>query len=90
MNNRRAKIAATATVLGLGALGGVALESNQGLPAQVAQSGGAGPASVVTSASGAVATTTQPVALSGGAESRPPIVTRASGGAAPGVVPVDD
>ena len=33
MTNRRAKIAATATVLGLGALGGVALGTNPGVPA---------------------------------------------------------
>lgn len=91
MNNRRAKIAATATVLGLGALGGVALGTNQGLPAQVAQSGGAGAASVVTGASGTAAVVaTQPVALSESAKTRSPIVTRASGGVAPGIAPVDD
>jgi hypothetical protein len=90
MDNRRAKIAATATVLGLGALGGVALGTNQGLPAQVAQSGGGGSVSVVTSASGTAAVTSQPVALSESAKPRPPIVTRASGGAAPGVAPVDE
>jgi hypothetical protein len=90
MSNRRAKIAATATVLGLGALGGVALGTNQGVPTQVAQSGGAGSASVVTGASGTAAVTSQPVALSESTQTRPPIVTRASGGAAPGVVPVDD
>jgi hypothetical protein len=54
MSNRRAKIAATATVLGLGALGGVALGTNPGAPGaggQLAASGGSG--SIVTSASGA-------------------------------------
>lgn len=33
MNNRRAKLVAGATVLGLGALGGVAMSTNQGVPA---------------------------------------------------------
>jgi hypothetical protein len=82
MNNRRAKAAATATVLGLGALGGVAMATNQGLPAQ----SGATTASVTTSASGTMA---QPAALSEGASTRAPIVTRSSG-CAGGFVPVDD
>jgi len=82
MTNRRAKAAATATVLGLGALGGVAMATNQGLPAQ----GGATTASVTTSASG---TTGRPAALSEGAATKPPIVTRASGGAG-SLAPVDD
>jgi hypothetical protein len=77
MTNRRAKIAATATVLGLGALGGVALESNHGVPATT-QSVAAAGGSVVTSASGAVSPAGQPVALRS-STARKPIVTRASG-----------
>jgi hypothetical protein len=53
MNNRRAKLAAGATVLGLGALGGAALGMNHGIPAQgqqLASAGGSAP--VTTSASG--------------------------------------
>jgi len=76
MNNRRAKLMAGATVLGLGALGGVAMGTNQGIPAtqKLAANG-----SVVTSASGSTAV--QPGTAT--ASTRPPIVTRASGGAAP-------
>lgn len=86
MTNRRAKIAAGATVVGLAALGGAALGSNPGMPvAQQVASGGH--AAVVTSASGATATAAQPVALKG--ETRPPVVTRASGGGL-GAVPSDD
>ncbi len=88
MNNRRAKAAATATVLGLGALGGVAMATNQGVPAQVAQ-GGATTASVITGASGTGAATSQTVAPSEGASTRPPIVTRASGGGG-SLAPIDD
>jgi hypothetical protein len=83
MNNRRAKLIAGTTVLGLGALGGAAMATNQGLPATqqlVAAKSGA----VVTSASGATAT--QPAVVSAEAGARPPIVTRASGGAAPAEV----
>jgi hypothetical protein len=88
MTNRRAKAMATATVLGLGALGGVALGSNPGPPVAAPQAGrGAAIASVVTSASGAAAApATQTVALHRAATTRAPIVTRASGGGAP----VDD
>lgn len=77
MTNRRAKIAAGATVVGLGALGGVALGTNPGMPAQqVASVNGSSP--VVTSASGAaVVPATKNAALQ---ENRAPIVTRASGG----------
>ena len=83
MNNRRAKLMAGATVLGLGALGGAAMGTNQGLPAsQTLAANGSG--AVVTSASGVVAA--QPVAAT--ASTRPPIVTRASGGGLP--VQVDD
>jgi hypothetical protein len=83
MNNRRAKAAATATVLGLGALGGVAMATNQGLPVQT---GSATTASVTTSASGAA--TGQAAAPNEGASTRPPIVTRASGGTG-GITPID-
>jgi hypothetical protein len=78
MTNRRAKIAAGATVVGLGALGGFALGTNPGMPAQqVASVSGSSP--VVTSASGAAAVpATKNAALQ---ENRAPIVTRASGGA---------
>lgn len=78
MTNRRAKIAAGATVVGLGALGGVALGTNPGMPTgtQVASVNGSSP--VVTGASGAAAVpATQNAALH---QTRPPIVTRASGG----------
>lgn len=81
MNNRRAKLAAGATVLGLGALGGVALGTNHGVPAatqRVAVAPGSAP--VVTTASGAIVN--QPVAVRSGASTRPPIVTRASGAGA--------
>jgi hypothetical protein len=76
MTNRRAKIAAGATVVGLGALGGVALGTNPGMPAQqVASVSGS---SVVTGASGAA---TVPATQNAAAqEARAPIVTRASGG----------
>lgn len=79
MSNRRAKLAAGATVLGLGALGGVALGTNHGLPAGKVQAVGSSAASVVTSASGA---TSLPVSQPGTvASTREPIVTRASGAA---------
>ena len=82
MNNRRAKLMASATVLGLGALGGVAMSTNQGIP-PTQQLAANGSSAVVTSASGAVAA--QPVAAT---NTRAPIVTRASGGGLP--VRVDD
>jgi hypothetical protein len=88
MRSKRAKIVATATVLGLGGLAGVALESNHGLPTQLAQVGKHGSAPVVTTASGATVPASK--ATTGeAATTRPPIVTRASGGAG-GVRPVDD
>ncbi|MGH2973574.1 MAG: hypothetical protein ACRDLL_01715 [Solirubrobacterales bacterium] len=85
MSNRRAKLAVGATVVGLGALGGVALGTNPGIPAAATQQvAGGGSAPIVTSASGAAATpTSQPVAVSTNPGARPPIVTRASGGALP-------
>jgi hypothetical protein len=79
MSSRRARIVATTTVLGLGGLAGVALESNHGVPTpQLAQAGNGGSAAVVTTASGATVPASQ--ATSGEATTRPPIVTRASGG----------
>ena len=83
MKNQRAKLWAGATVLGLGALGGVAMSANQGIPASQ-QLAANGSGAVVTSASGAVAA--QPVAAT--VSTRAPIVTRASGGGLP--VQVDD
>jgi hypothetical protein len=78
MTNRRAKIAAGATVVGLGALGGVALGTNPGMPSGTQQLASNGSSAVVTSASGAATLpATQNVALH---QVRPPIVTRASGG----------
>jgi hypothetical protein len=86
MTNRRAKIAAGATVVGLAALGGAALGSNPGM--QASQSvASSGHAAVVTTASGATVPASQTVALK--SEVRPPIVTRASGGGL-GVLPEDD
>jgi hypothetical protein len=77
MTNRRAKLAAGATVVGLAALGGVALGTNPGPVAIQQAQGGSGQAAVVTSASGAATLpTTQNVALN---SKRAPIVTRASG-----------
>lgn len=91
MSNRRAKLAAGATVLGLGALGGIALNSNQGIPVSGSHAAPGGASSIVTGASGtAAAATSQPVAVREGATTRPPIVTRASGSGSAGVVPVDD
>jgi hypothetical protein len=90
MNDRRAKVAATATVLGLGALGGIALQSNQGLPATTAKVAGAQSEALVTGASSTGAVS-RPVAVRKGVASRPAIVTRASGGlSASGSAPVDD
>lgn len=85
MGNRRAKLTAGATVLGLGALGGVALGTNPGVPtAATQQVTGGRSAPIVTSASGAAATpASQPVAVRANPGPRPPIVTRSSGGALP-------
>jgi hypothetical protein len=92
MKNRRAKIAATATVLGLGALGGVALGTNPGVPGAGQQlAAGGRPGAIVTSASGASAVpTTQTVASRSETGARAPIVTRASGGGAARGVELDD
>jgi hypothetical protein len=85
MSNRRAKLAAGATAVGLGALGGVALGTNPGVPAAATQQvTGGGSAPIVTSASGAAATpASQPISVRTSPGIRPPIVTRASGGALP-------
>lgn len=80
MTNRRAKIAAGATVVGLGALGGVALGTNPGMPVASQQVASVGGSSIVTSASGAATVpATQNATLY---STRPPIITRASGGGA--------
>lgn len=84
MNNRRAKLMAGATILGLGALGGAAMATNQGIPASQQLAATGSPGAVVTSASGAA--TTQSATTGASASTRPPIVTRASGGAAPAEV----
>lgn len=76
MTNRRAKIAAGATVAGLAALGGVALGSNQGMPSAVQQGEPGATASVLTGTSGAAAAT-----AGSATATRAPIVTRASGAA---------
>jgi len=91
MSSRRAKIAATATVLGLGGLAGVALESNNGLPVTAMQTRGAS-GSIVTSTSGAAAVPASQTGAAGeAAGTRAAIVTRASGGlSAAGVELHDD
>ncbi len=81
MTNRRAKAAATATVVGLGALGGVALGTNPGVSTATQQASGGSGAAIVTGTSGAASVpTSQTVAVRRGASTRAPIVTRASGG----------
>lgn len=77
MTNRRAKIAAGATVVGLAALGGVALGSNPGMPTASQQMASSSGSPIVTSASGAA---TVPVTQTAAHSTRPPIVTRVSGG----------
>jgi hypothetical protein len=77
MTNRRAKIAAGATVAGLAALGGVALGTNPGMPTATQQVASTTGASVVTSASGATVPVSQSTVLT---HKRAPIVTHASGG----------
>jgi hypothetical protein len=83
MSKQRARIATSATILALGALGGVALGTNHGIPAATRQAvTGNGNGPIVTSTSGApAAMVSQPTAAPKGSEARPPIVTRASGGA---------
>lgn len=89
-SNRRAKIAASATVLGLGALGGVALGTNPGVPTAGQQpSAGATSAAIVTSASGAAATVPA-AAVKPRSSVQKPIVTRASGGGPSLAAAIDD
>ncbi len=89
MTNRRAKAYATATVLGLGALGGFALGSNPGTPVVSGQATGAhGATAVVTSASGATTAVGSEATQASAASTRAPIVTRTSGGG--GAVATDD
>ena len=83
MTNRRAKIAAASTAIGLAALGGVALGTNPG-PKALAPTAAGTRTALVTATSGAAA---QPAAVAGEAGERAPIVTRSSGG---GSVPIDD
>jgi hypothetical protein len=85
-SDRRAKVAAAATVVGLSGLGAAALGSNHGLTAPVASVAN-GRAPIVTGASGSTATT-QATAANATEGSRAPIVTRAS--ATAGTVPVSD
>ena len=87
MTNRRAKAFATATVLGLGALGGVALGTTPAVSTAPQQAGGQSGQAIVTSASGATALpATQAVPAKSEAGPRAPIVTRASGAGAPAVL----
>jgi hypothetical protein len=79
MTNRRAKIAAGATVVGLAALGGAALGSNPGMPSAVQQGEAGATAAVTTSTSGATAGETALATAKNGTAKRAPIVTRASG-----------
>jgi hypothetical protein len=85
MISKRAKITTTATIAGLGALAGVAMETNHGLPATtVATANGH---EIVTKTSGAPTTTGEAAAPAG----RAPIVTRSSAEAgAPASGEVDD
>ncbi len=83
MKSRRAKVTATATVLGLGGLAAVAMETNHGLPHSAL---GSSSSAVVTQASGAGGSA-QATALT---SNHAPIVTRASGGAAGAPLSVDD
>lgn len=84
MTNRRAKIATGATVVGLAALGGVALGSNPGMPVASQQVASAGGHAVVTSTSGSA---TLPTSTTSPTHRTAPIVTRASGG---GLAPTED
>lgn len=86
MKDRKAKVAATATAIGLAALGGAALGSNHGLTAPVAMTAN-GRAPIVTGASGSTATT-HGVAGTAAEGHQAPIVTRTS--ATAGVATTDD
>lgn len=87
MSKRRARLAAATTVLALGALGGVALETNHGLPAAAQRTAaGGGTAQIVTGASGATATPASgTIAGRSSSGAHLPLVTRASGAAGVGV-----
>jgi hypothetical protein len=89
MKNQSAKLAAVATVMGLGALGGVALGTNPGTPTAVRQ-GSAVSQGIVTSTSGAATAVSRPVALRGRVSTRAPIVTAASGAVSPRAGQSDD
>jgi hypothetical protein len=80
MKDRKAKIAAAATVVGLGALGGVALGTNPGMPAAKTAQVQPGSGPVVTSASGTAVPASPSTVVRAGTTRRPAIVTRASGG----------
>jgi len=84
MTDRRAKIAAGATAVGLAALGGVALGTNPGMPAASQQIASAHGSAIVTGASGAA---TLPTSMTATEHRAAPIVTRASGG---GPAPAED
>jgi hypothetical protein len=73
MKERKAKVVAAATVVGLAALGGAALGSNHGMTGTLASTGN-GRAPIVTGASGSTATAQG----AAGEGSRAPIVTRSS------------
>jgi hypothetical protein len=87
-SDRRAKVAAAATVVGLTALGGVALGTNHGFtpPAPVASVAN-GHSPIVTSASGSTITTAGGATVEG---HHTPIVTRTSGGGTGGTTSADD
>lgn len=77
MKSRRAKATIVATLVGLGGLAGVAIETNHGLPAaKVATTSGR---EIVTGASGATGVPASAPSSAANTE-RAPIVTRASGG----------
>ena len=89
-SDRGAKVAAAATVVGLAALGGVALGTNHGLTAPAAApvaSVANGRAPIVTSASGSTVTT---AAGPSAGVPRNPIVTRTSAAAGAGGTLTDD
>jgi len=80
MTNRRARIAAGVTVLGLGVLGGVALDTNHGVPITTQRVvAGARSTPILTSASGAaLIPANQPNAVGTSPSTGSPIVTRTS------------
>lgn len=76
MISKRAKVTTTATILGLGALAGLAAETNHGLPPATATT--VNGHEIVTKTSGGATTAANATTPAG----RAPIVTRTSGGAA--------